>query len=98
MNVQEINNTGHSIWAFITTAIAMLKVSVLFWVCWRAVRNWRQMLKAARQDNRWQNDTSSERFEVVRQTYQGNEHSTWRRRFAWLGLRAIDERGTLPFE
>ena len=39
MNLQEINQTGHTIVAFIVTAVAMLAVSGFAWLAWRAGRN-----------------------------------------------------------
>jgi hypothetical protein len=38
MNVQEINETGHSIWGFAVTALVLLACSGLGWVFWRASR------------------------------------------------------------
>jgi hypothetical protein len=43
MNLQEINNTGHSIWGFVVTALVMLILSGLAWSFWRG---WRIFLKA----------------------------------------------------
>lgn len=77
----------------------MLGVSVLAWVSWRAARNWRQVYVAARRDGvRWENNNASGRFELLREKYQAKEHSTWRRRIAWFGMRAIEKGGSLPFE
>lgn len=36
MNVQEINETGHSIWGFAVTALALLSCSGFGWALWRA--------------------------------------------------------------
>lgn len=36
MNVQEINETGHSIWGFLVTALVLLTCSGLAWFTWRA--------------------------------------------------------------
>lgn len=38
MNVQEINETGHSIWGFVVTAMAMLMCSACGWMLWRMSR------------------------------------------------------------
>lgn len=47
MNVQEINDTGHSIWGFLVTASVLLTVSGLAWMGWRASRNWSLILDEA---------------------------------------------------
>jgi hypothetical protein len=39
MNVQEINETGHSIWGFFVTALILLACSGLAWVFWRASKS-----------------------------------------------------------
>lgn len=49
MNVQEINETGHSIWGFLVTASVLLTMSGLAWMGWRASRNWGVILDDARQ-------------------------------------------------
>lgn len=43
MNVQEINETGHSIWGFVVTALVLLACSGLGWVLWRTWREGRLM-------------------------------------------------------
>ena len=39
MNVQEINETGHSIWTFFVTALVLLACSGLAWAFWRASKS-----------------------------------------------------------
>jgi hypothetical protein len=41
MNVQEINETGHSIWGFFVTALILLTCSGLAWVLWHAFKRGR---------------------------------------------------------
>lgn len=39
MNVQEINETGHSIWLFVVISLALICVSCWSWLSWRVWRN-----------------------------------------------------------
>lgn len=52
MNVQEVNATGHGIWAFVALAIGMIAVTSLVWLFCCALskskRNWRHILRDTR--------------------------------------------------
>jgi hypothetical protein len=92
MNVQEINDTGHSIWGFLVTASVLLTMSGLAWMGWRASRNWSLMLDEAGKalpatfHPRWQASTLYSRMQFASERFK-------RRDFAvYVGLRSAEKR------
>ena len=92
MNVQEINETGHSIWGFLVTASVLLTMSGLAWMGWRASQNWGVILGDAQRalppphDANWQAGTlywrmysASERFKICDLA-------------VYVGLRSVEKR------
>ena len=95
MNVQEINETGHSIWGFLVTASILLTMSGLAWMGWRASRNWSVMLDErwralpATHHTRWQAST------LYSQMYDASERFTKKNFAVYIGLRSVEKRKDL---
>lgn len=100
MNVQQINETGHSIWGFVVAALAMLPVSGLSWMTWQAVQNWMFVQRTVRNYDRtiWNQCSFWHRLKLVADNYEQRERykSDGRIVATSFGLRTGDRRDFLP--
>lgn len=100
MNVQQINETGHSIWGFVVAALAMLAASGLSWTGWQAVQNWMFVQRAIRihdgQD--WGERGLWEKIRIIAHIYL--EREQWKSNGRFLatvfGFRTGDRREFTP--
>jgi hypothetical protein len=92
MNVQEINETGHSIWGFLVTASVLLTMSGLAWMGWRASRNWSLILDEAGRAlpathrTRWQASTLYSRMQFASERFKRGDFAVY------VGLRSVEKR------
>ena len=96
MNIQQINHTGHGIWAFVVCALTMWLVTAAVWLAWQVRRN----LAAAKRrilSGRWRDVYMylglSAKVSVITQQYRGNEvDGKYENSLPyWLGLRRFDK-------
>ena len=68
MDVAQINGTGPNVWAFVLTSVALLVVSLVVWLMWRAGRNWSAIIRASKGDHRmvWEGEKSAKRVGIHR--------------------------------
>lgn len=96
MNVQQINETGHSIWGFVVAALAMLAASGLSWTGWQAVQNWMFVQRTVRNHDRetWNQCSFWQRLKLVADNYEERERykSNGRIVATFFGLRTGDRR------
>ena len=86
MNVQQINHSSHSIWAFVVTAVVVLTGSVLFYCAWRGVRNIKIL-------NRFRSTIDEDRDLSFDVELTDRGIGRWRKMAYYLGLRRAEKAG-----
>lgn len=96
MNLQEINRSGHSIWAFVLCAIAMWVATGAAWLAWQARRNWKvarsRLHRMSHVRENWPSKGIAQKGRWIRAEYaSGREMSKPVSYF--LGLRRLEKAG-----
>lgn len=100
MNVQQINKTGHSIWAFVITAFIMLLISGLSFAVWRSAHNMRLLAQYTHRHKgeEWYSEMGP-RLKVLKSRLGLMNwtlflrQSTFERWLIYLGLRRVEKAG-----
>lgn len=97
MNVQEINESGHSVWAFVVCAIAMWLVTAGVWMAWQARRNYKVAEHRALAHNPWIWKLATKQRREYRASSIRDEYSKPGGRLVsllyYLGLRRLERSG-----
>lgn len=95
MNVQEINKSGHSVWAFVICAIAMLVASGLVALTWRALKNLDLLVSAKDESSSWNDLPLRTKFAILHQDLKrkgvDNKMTRWETFEFWAGLRRLEK-------
>ena len=95
MNVQQINQSGHSVWAFVVCALVMWLITGAVWAAWQAKRNLKIASHRARsdwEDHDWNGLSRREKLHWAAELYMDIE-GRFGRLLYYLGLRRLEKSG-----
>lgn len=97
MNVQEINESGHSVWSFALCAILLWLLTGAVWMAWQARRNYKvathRVLSSDDTRDLWHDSGPKARKRLIHEEYPGWHIGAVTRLLYLFGFRRLEKFG-----